>query len=768
MLTESTDPLVQYGIYKGIMGLSLQQAIDVMLEARSQGIYLDIREMFNKRLLKVSDMGFAPMMNQQGSALIVSEKKEDLELTRGKWTKNRNENYVKEKARKNTQNKIKKEGELRKSRGTYWMGGAPRPKLLLQTLGVTNLVQVGMFWPNRDDAELAITEQCELENRVVRFRRDGNRLRALCSTKNEACCFAINVRFGEQMVQGESSTMHGWHVTKTTKHTCNSFRDASATMYSNDLLARSLLSKTAGLKLPSVNECKLLLKDITLREVSYNKVWRVRKQLEDLILGRKDDRVHFLPAIVDRLKKDGHYCEYAAIDAEGMRKLKHDVLLHEHTLRYKKVKNKPIFDEKSIDYSTIRDDCRYLTWLFFASKTAMAQSVVINEPNGEADFTFGHSVHQGVIGLELTCDAERKIIPRAWMWSAADESTKVWSIFLKHITAAYPHLDTPENVLKLDGAKGAWAAVTSVMKRVGFRDHKHRSENAQNKFGLKGKLAYHRIAKSRDVESRDKLIEEQSVDFQTWLSLVGFEHWSAAEQHQVHGQYETTCVEGMNNLMKNWVDIRAADPVTALRRWINWEANYFEKRKNLATKAVGIVTPRLQKIIQDFRLTRSSYQITELSQDKRSSTVTFLQPQSKQLACPTFQTRILTQKDKETGMQVTCTCNRHLQGIICDHVAAHVDEVGIWRLENLVHRRDTMSFYKSQYPSQLSSFPVTCLTELTSDPTLCMPVVRMVRKGRPKKARHLSWREKMIKTGKKTVKRKCESIDESKKRGKLN
>ena len=119
MLTESTDPLVQYGIYKVIMGLSLQQAIDVMLEARSQGIYLDIREMFNKRLLKVSDMGFAPMMNQQGSALIVSEKKEDLELTRGKWTKNRNENYVKEKARKNTQNKIKKEGELRKSRGTY-------------------------------------------------------------------------------------------------------------------------------------------------------------------------------------------------------------------------------------------------------------------------------------------------------------------------------------------------------------------------------------------------------------------------------------------------------------------------------------------------------------------------------------------------------------------------------------------------------------------------------------------------------------------------
>ena len=45
MLTESTDPLVQYGIYKGTIGLLLQQAIEMMIQARSIGIYLDIREM---------------------------------------------------------------------------------------------------------------------------------------------------------------------------------------------------------------------------------------------------------------------------------------------------------------------------------------------------------------------------------------------------------------------------------------------------------------------------------------------------------------------------------------------------------------------------------------------------------------------------------------------------------------------------------------------------------------------------------------------------
>ena len=79
----------------------------------------------------------------------------------------------------------------------------------------------------------------------------------------------------------------------------------------------------------------------------------------------------------------------------------------------------------------------------------------MSEPNSEADFCFGHSVYQGVIGLELTCDANHKVLPRAFMWSADDESTAVWSVFLEHISVAYPMLDNSNVVLKVDGAKGA-------------------------------------------------------------------------------------------------------------------------------------------------------------------------------------------------------------------------------------------------------------------------------------------------------------------------
>ena len=51
-----------------------------------------------------------------------------------------------------------------------------------------------------------------------------------------------------------------------------------------------------------------------------------------------------------------------------------------------------------------------------------------------------------------------------------------------------------------------------------------------------------------------------------------------------------------------------------------------------------------------------------------------------------------------TGMQVTCTCKRHIQGILCDHIAAHVEVTGKWKLEDLVHVRNTADFYRSQYP----------------------------------------------------------------------
>ena len=63
-----------------------------------------------------------------------------------------------------------------KTNNTLLISWRPKPKLLLKTLGHDNLVQVGMLWNNRDEVELAITEESEMQNRRIVFKRDSNRL----------------------------------------------------------------------------------------------------------------------------------------------------------------------------------------------------------------------------------------------------------------------------------------------------------------------------------------------------------------------------------------------------------------------------------------------------------------------------------------------------------------------------------------------------------------------------------------------------------------
>ena len=168
---------------------------------------------------------------------------------RGRWNKNRNDGYKKKKTAKNTQKKIQK-AKRSKNENDSWNAGGPRPIVLLKTIGLDNLLQVGMFWHSSHEAELAITEHAELGGRLIQFNREGNRLRAWCTSqkpKKVKCTFVVNVRQGEQRIVGEDNILFGWHITKISPHNCNIFRDGKKSMYSPDLLARSLLTKVKGL-----------------------------------------------------------------------------------------------------------------------------------------------------------------------------------------------------------------------------------------------------------------------------------------------------------------------------------------------------------------------------------------------------------------------------------------------------------------------------------------------------------------------------------------
>ena len=222
----------------------------------------------------------------------------------------------------------------------------------------------------------------------------------------------------------------------------------------------------------------------------------------------------------------------------------------------------------------------------------------------------------------------------------------------------------------------------------------------------------------------------------------------------VHGQYETSCVEGMNNLMKSYVDIRGADPITALRRWIDWDSQYYQQRLDLVLNATGKVTPHMEKKLAGQRLALSKYSVTKISNNKRKACVTHLTPTAGTLYCPTYYTELLTSPCLLSGMMATCSCLRYKQGILCDHVAAHIETVGGWSLEQFVHNRDTLAFYKSQYPTSLPEYPSTSFNELRADNLIYMPVITSIRRGRPRKNRFVSVREKAVVKHKRRLKRK--------------
>ena len=162
----------------------------------------------------------------------------------------------------------------------------------------------------------------------------------------------------------------------------------------------------------------------------------------------------------------------------------------------------------------------------------------------------------------------------------------------------------------------------------------------------------------------------------------------------------------------------------------------------------------MEKLLQEQRLAMAGYQVTSVSANKRQAGVTELKVEDTNPFCRTFRTEVLENRDVTTGMKVHCTCNRHLQGILCDHVAAHVESVGLWQLETLVHPRNSGKHYKSQYPSNLPLYPSPNFNDLVGDKRLRMPVVKFPRRGRSRKARFISSREQGIQRAKK--KRKLE------------
>ena len=56
----------------------------------------------------------------------------------------------------------------------------------------------------------------------------------------------------------------------------------------------------------------------------------------------------------------------------------------------------------------------------------------------------------------------------------------------------------------------------------------------------------------------------------------------------------------------------------------------------------------------------------------------------------TFETKLLDAPHQEHGMRGECSCLRHQQGILCDHLYSHLVAVGGYNVIDFLHERDTI------------------------------------------------------------------------------
>ena len=222
---------------------------------------------------------------------------------------------------------------------------------------------------------------------------------------------------------------------------------------------------------------------------------------------------------------------------------------------------------------------------------------------------------------------------------------------------------------------------------------------------------------------------------------------------KIRGKYETSSVEKVNDLMKHFKKIRDADPIVALQRFLELDIGMCEKNHRLCLSAVGNFVPKFREALNNQEIITSNHQIKFLTRDKSKACITVPRVSPTNQVCPKFYTKITVRKNRVTGVGYSCTCKRHLHGLICDHVYKHVTCTSKFKWKDIVHKKDFMKFYKSQYVSSPLCYEIPSTTNLALDENLFLPTVCLPSRGRPKKKRYIGVREEAVRKAKQRFKK---------------
>ena len=178
----------------------------------------------------------------------------------------------------------------------------------------------------------------------------------------------------------------------------------------------------------------------------------------------------------------------------------------------------------------------------------------------------------------------------------------------------------------------------------------------------------------------------------------------------------------------------------------------------MCNSAVGVFIPRVSKAFNEQALVTCSYSLTFQNRSQSKACILVPRVVSSHKPSPRYYTTITKQKSRDTGVRYTCTCKRHLHGLLCDHVYKHVTATSKFKLREIVHRRYLMGFYKSQYlQGKLDNYVIPTVTNLELDSGLFLPTCCLPKRGRPKKRRFIGYREQAVNRAKKRIHKRMTS-----------
>ena len=82
------------------------------------------------------------------------------------------------------------------------------------------------------------------------------------------------------------------------------------------------------------------------------------------------------------------------------------------------------------------------------------------------------------------------------------------------------------------------------------------------------------------------------------------------------------------------------------------------------------------KKVKEMEVVASGYGVTISRSLKTKATVLKPKVKEEEAFVLTYETSILPRRSHLTGMMHTCTCRRHIHGLLCEHIVAHLVEVG--------------------------------------------------------------------------------------------